>query len=325
MIQPAVMIFMEVVLSLIIILSILLNLLLVWFIIKQKIRLGFMRFKDKLITSLAISDMLRALVGYAFEMRVVNFENVNNDHKCDAPALIISFLSYTAIYHLALMTIDRWFFIARQRAALRFHFSTVRTSLALLFTWTISFLFAILPLLGFGSYEFEDRTMRCSVNWRKNDLPNRMYHVLMFLFCFFGPLFTIIFFYVKLRQFLRKSRRIMASFFEKVTVRAITKTRVKAEGRVTSMFFAMALVFIIAWCPYAVFSMINAFATTTVDINSDVQAVAVIPAKASTLFNPMVIAWFDAGFRRFLHGTLKCNKRACQAKSHHIRPINITN
>ena len=285
---------------------------LILFIIKQNLRLRFLRFKDKLLFSMAVSDILRALVGYALEMRLGKLSKETIQHNCNAPAFVISFLSYSSICHLVLMTFDRWLFIAKQKAALKFHASNVQTSSVLMFSWVASLLMAVFPLLGFGSYGLEENSLRCSVNWRSNDLLNRLYQGLIFICCFFMPLFAMVFFYIILRRFIRNSRIAMVGFFENVTSSAITKTRFKAEGRVTAMFFTMAFVFIISWSPYATLSLVNTFASSSVTTNSIVQSVAVIPAKASTLYSPIVIAYYDQNFMQFLLRFVKGNKSCCR-------------
>ena len=304
--------FKYIILTVIIVLSLLLNFILVLFIIKECIRLHFFRFKDKLLFSMAVSDILRSIVGYSLEMSLGSLSEENIQRHCNAAAFFISFLSYCSICHLVLMTFDRWLFIAKQRTALRFHASNIQTSFVLMLSWVTSLLLAAFPLLGFGSYGLEENSLRCSINWRNSDLLNRLYQGLVFICCFFIPLFAMIFFYIILRRFIRNSRIAMAGVFEDVTTSAITKARLKAEGRVTAMFFTMAFVFIISWSPYAVLSLMNTFTSSSVTINSIVQSVAVIPAKASTLYNPVVIAYYDQSFRQFLLRFVKCNKSFCR-------------
>ena len=306
-------IFMHTVLTLIITASLLLNCILARFLVMENLRLQSFRFKDKLLLSMAASDILRALVGYALEMRVGILREGDTHRQCTAPAFIISFLSYASIYHLVATTFDRWLVIAKQHLAVKFHASNVGTSLVLLLSWLTSFLMAICPLFGFGTYGFEDRSFRCSVRWQDDGLLNRLYTMFLFVCCFILPLFAMVYFYFALRRFLRNSRDSMTGVFEGVTTRAIMKARFKAEGRVTSMFFVMAFVFTVSWAPYAVLSFLNAFASSSVDTNSIVQSVAVIPAKASTLYNPVVIAWYDQSFRQYLLRLLKCNELVCHA------------
>ena len=325
MLHPGIVFFMHTALTMIIALSLMLNFILVLYIIRQYLRLRFFRFKDKLLLSMAISDILRAIVGYALEIRVgtLTKSKSNSQHQCDAAAFTISFLSYSSIYHLVLMTFDRWLYIAKQRVAVKFHASGLRTSLVLLLSWLASFVIAVFPLFGFGAYGYEDRGIRCSVDWRNNDLSNRAYHILLFVTCFFVPLLAMIVFYIVLRKFLRDSRDSMTGVFEQVTTRAIMKARYKAEGRITSMFFAMAFVFVVSWSPYAVLSFVHAFSSTSIYASSTVQSVAVIPAKASTLYNPIVIAWYDQSFKKYLLGYFKCNSVVCRA-NHQVAPMENT-
>ena len=301
------------ILTLVIVVSLLFNCILACFIVKDNLRLQSFRFKDKLILSMAASDILRALVGYVLEMRVEILKEGSMDRQCTIPAFIIAFLSYSSIYHFVAMVFDRWLFITKQHLAVKFHASNVGASLVLLLSWLTSFLMAVCPLFGFGTYGFDDKNLRCSVRWRDGDIYNRLYHMFLFVCCFILPLFAMVYFYFALRKFLRNSRDSMTGVFEGVTTRAIMKARFKAEGRVTSMFFVMAFVFIVSWTPYAVLSFLNAFASSSVDTNSIVQSVAVIPAKASTLYNPVVIAWYDQSFRQYLLKLLKCNELVCHA------------
>ena len=313
----------DTVLTLVIVMSLLLNCILARFIVKDNLKLQSFRFKDKLLLSMAASDILRALVGYVLEMRVEILKEGDMDRQCTAPAFTIAFLSYTSIYHFVAMTFDRWLFITKHHLALKFHASKVGTFLALLLSWVTSFLMAVCPLFGFGTYGFDDKNLRCTVRWRDGDIHNRLYHMLLFVCCFILPLFAMVYFYLALRRFLRNSRDSMTGVFEGVTTRAIMRARFKAEGRVTSLFFVMAFVFTVSWAPYAVLSFMNAFASSSVDTNSIVQSVAVIPAKASTLYNPVVIAWYDHSFRQYLLRLLKCSELA-RCRSGRVVPFDNT-
>lgn len=300
MINPGLKAFMHILLTLVILLSLLLNCLLIFYIVKKSARLRCILFKEKLILSLALSDLLRALVGYTMEVRVSQSANGLFPKHCYAPAFAISFFSYTAIHHFVLITFDRWIFIAKPMRAFVFHNSKLATTFALFLAWALSLLFAVSPFAGFGSYDFENGSLRCSVAWSKRDLSNRIYHVMLLLFCFILPLLAMVVFYVMLRRFLRRSCRSLANTFGSMTFRALAKSRIKAEGRVASMFFTMASVFVISWSPYGVLSLMNTFSMSSIGTNSVVQTVAVIPAKASTLYNPVIIAWYDRPFQRFL-------------------------
>lgn len=315
--------YMQVILSLVILISTLLNTSLIYFTLKNNKALQTMRFKDKLIISLAVCDILRALVGYALELRVAKLERDNSHEVCNLPGVVISSLSYIAIHHLVLMTFDRWLFITKPMKAILFHSSNVATMLSLIVTWAIPLLLALLPLFGFGSYSFENDSIRCSVNWPKSDLKNRTYQLLLFTCFFFLPLAAMIFFYVILRRFLRKSCRILVGVCEDLTMTTVIKTRAKAERRTTSMFFVMALVFVISWSPYGVLSCINAFSDIRSNTKSIIEILAVIPAKASTLYNPVVIAWYDRQFLLFLLEIIKAKVVPCR-KTNAVVPTQDT-
>lgn len=263
------------------------------------LRRNSLAFKDKSTVSLILCDLSRAVIGYICELVLSQLEKSKRGEFCNYVGFIISFLSYTAVNHLALLAVDRGFCIVYPTRQNRLH-SGKGQIIAPLCCWLVGVCLGVLPFFGFGVYGMEFDDLRCSVDWRRRALPDRVYHILLFICCYATPLLLIILSFVFVRRALRKSRVVVSDNFESATKRAVSNLRMKAEKRNAVMSFTLALIFIVAWTPYAALSFVNAFMEVRVKINSIVQMIAVLPAKSSTMYNPIIYAVYDKEFKKYL-------------------------
>ena len=269
------------------------------------LRRNLLAFKDKCTISLILCDLSRALIGYFCELVLSQLEKSKRGEICDYVGFFISFLSYTAVNHLALLVVDRWFCITRSARQNCLH-SRRGQIIAPLCCWLAGVSLGILPFFGFGVYGIEFDDLRCSVDWRRRALLDRVYHILLFVCCYAFPLLSITLSFIFVRSTLRKSRVTISDNFESATERVVANLRMKAEKRNAIMSFTLAFVFIIAWTPYAALSFVNAFMEIRVNINAIVQTIAVLPAKASTMYNPIIYAGYDKEFKKYLRKLGRC-------------------
>ena len=293
-------IFTQVSLSIITVTSCFLNFCLLRYILRR----SKIHVKDKLTISLAVSDLMRSLFGYVMEISLRL-----NDH-CNLVGATISFFSFTATNHLVLIMFDRWLIITKSALGRRYHSSDVAVHLSLAFCWLHAAVFAMMPFVGLGAYGLNSDGLRCSVSWRDRGFRHRFYHILLFFFYFFVPLLLMTTFFVSLRKTIRVSRVAAGDTFQIKTATSINTQRIKAERRCTWMFTTMSIVFAFAWLPYAIISFCCAFINATTFISSSLDTVAVIPAKASTIYSPVVIAAYNSDFRRLIRRTMALKKAA---------------
>ena len=280
------------------------------------LRRNSLAFKDKCTISLIFCDLSRALIGYFCELVLSQLEKSKRGEFCNYVGFVISFLSYTAVNHLALLTVDRWFCIARPARQNCFH-SRLGQMIAPLCCWLAGVSLGVFPFFGFGVYGTEFDDLRCSVDWRRRALLDRIYHILLFVCCYVFPLLSMTLSFIFVRSTLRKSRVTVSDNFESATERVVSNLRIKAEKRNAVMSFTLAFVFVVAWTPYAALSFVNAFMEVRVSINAIVQTIAVLPAKASTMYNPIIYAGYDKEFKKYLWKLGRCKRVAVDPLTQH--------
>ncbi len=262
-----------------------------------------MKFKDKATISLCISDFLRAFVGYSIELFMLAFES--QSHKiCMSFGFVVPFFSYTAIFQLTQLLLHRWRDIKRCTWRMELGTPSTKSYFGIAFCWILALILSGMPLVKLGVYELQSGVVRCSVIWKSASIYGILYVIVLFIFAFVIPLILIVASFVGTQLLLRKHRVVALTQLEADPASAIIQMKLRAEKRNASMFFTMTFLFLLAWTPYAVTSFIAAFAGQ-VTVPKIVNTIATIPAKASTMQNPLIMACYDRDFRAFLKRLIK--------------------
>ncbi len=277
-----------------------------------------LRFKERGTISLSISDFMRAILGYSIELTIFLF-NLPKHKICVSFGFLIPFFSYTAIFQLTELLLERWIKLRRNRRREELSTSNAKSHLAIGFCWTLALILSGMPLLGIGAYELETNDMTCSVVWKSTSKFGTAYVFVLFSFAFITPLMMIIISFIGTQRIIRKSRIVMLDRFGMDPTSAVIQMKYRAERRNTWVFFNVAFFFILAWTPYAVISFIAVFSSKSI-VPDVVKAIAVMPAKASSMQSPLILAYFDSGFRSFL-----IRLPRCRIPSSELRPASRVN
>ncbi|KAM9782913.1 LOW QUALITY PROTEIN: opsin 9 [Neosynchiropus ocellatus] len=128
----------------------------------------------------------------------------------------------------------------------------VSLSIALVWIWTI--LWAVLPVVGFGSYGPEPYGTSCTINWWliKSSQSDRIYILLILGLCFGVPTLTIIASYLCILLTVSRSNRTLSS------IPSTTVSHANKDLRLAKMAAVVCSSFLLAWLPYAVVSLMSA-------------------------------------------------------------------
>ena len=63
------------------------------------------------------------------------------------------------------------------------------------YIWLYSLFWALMPLIGWGRYSYDNSISACTIDWRHNDLSYKSYIIAYFMFGFMIPLVIILFCY----------------------------------------------------------------------------------------------------------------------------------
>ncbi len=301
--MPAVVIVSCVILGFIIIASCILNAAL----FKYTLRKSPLKFKDRVTISLCISDFLRAFVGYSIELSMFAFESEKNV-ICVSFGFIIPFFSYAAIFQMSLLLIHRWIRIKKCTWRNDLNTPSTKGNCGIVFCWVFALILSGMPLFKIGAYGLESSKQRCSVIWKSVAASGVIYVIALFLFAFIIPLISMVTSFVGIQLQLRKRRFIALTRLEADPASAVIQMKLEAEKRNAFMFLVMTFMFLLAWAPYAGISFVATFASQQA-IPEIASSIAVLPVKASSLQNPLIVVLYDSGFRSFLKQSLWCGTR----------------
>ncbi|KAK1791804.1 hypothetical protein P4O66_013784, partial [Electrophorus voltai] len=200
-----------------------------------------------------------------------------------------------ALWSLAILAFERFFVICRPWGNTRLRGK--HATLGLLFVWAFSFICTIPPVLGWSSYTVSRIGTTCEPNWYSGDPHDHMFIITFFITCFILPLGVIIVCYSKL---LRKLRKVSNTHGRLVNTR-------KPERQVSRMVVVMILAFMVAWTPYALFSIIVTI-QPTIYLDPRLAAVPAFFAKTAAVYNPVIYVFMNKQFRKCLTELFSCGK-----------------
>ncbi|KAL3847730.1 hypothetical protein ACJMK2_018626 [Sinanodonta woodiana] len=176
------------------------------------------------------------------------------------------------------------------------------TTFFLIGSYIYAFIWAILPVTGWGGYSVEPYGTSCTLQWDNN----QSYITIMALFCIFLPSGIMIACYGTILVHSRQRRNRM----KKWTCNASMDTKIAAqEIYLIKMTFTMCWGFLITWMPYAVVSMWTAYGRVSI-IPIRLVVPSVLLAKTSTVINPTIYFMLNKRFRPFLMESLTVFSRS---------------
>ncbi|XP_008543306.1 blue-sensitive opsin [Microplitis demolitor] len=235
------------------------------------------------LINLAFGDFLVGLFGDPIALvSAYNRGWYWNHGTCIWYAWFMSTVGLSSIGNLTVMSIERWLMIVKPMWSL-----TIRSSIILsVGVWIYALILSLPPLIGWGKYGFEAANISCSVAWEVHDPSTHMDSYITFLF-FFGfvvPVIIIISAYTGIINTLKKVKK------------RTSGTVGKRERQVTLMVALMIIAFLIAWTPYAAFSLAAQY--FSYQLTGFIAAIPSLLAKSSICYNPIIYAGLNPQFRK---------------------------
>ncbi|KAK3589644.1 hypothetical protein CHS0354_015141 [Potamilus streckersoni] len=176
------------------------------------------------------------------------------------------------------------------------------TSSLLIGSYVYAFIWAIIPVTGWGGYSVEPYGTSCTLQWDNN----QSYITIVALFCILLPSVIMIGCYGTILVHSRQRRNRM----KKWTCNVSMDTKIAAqENYLIKITFTMCWGFLITWMPYAVVSMWTAYGRVSI-LPIRLVVPSVLLAKTSTVINPTIYFMLNKRFRPFLVESLNVFNRA---------------
>ncbi|XP_054837821.1 opsin-5-like [Eublepharis macularius] len=183
-------------------------------------------------------------------------------------------------------------------------FSPTYAAALLACVWAYAFIFAVAPLVDWGSYGPEPYGTACCIKWKASTREAKFYIMALFVFCYIIPCVLIIISYSLILWTVKVSRRAV-----KQHMSPQSKTN-SVHSLIVKLSVSVCIGFLAAWTPYAIVAMWAAF--------GDVRQVPVLAfalssvfAKSSATYNPLVYLLFKPNFQKFISKDLSLLQAIC--------------
>ena len=265
------------------------------------------------ILNITLGDLLYSLV--ALPMLAASNargEWLFGDAGCTAYGFITTFFALGSMMHLVGAAYERYTTICKLFDDGEAQFSRKKALILSGFFWCYSFIWSILPVLGWSSYVQEGVGTSCSIDWESGGVENVSYAACLTLFCYALPVAVIVFcFYKSYRTVQKLSEQARGHWGENSTV---TQETIAAESKMARIAVVMTTGFIFAWTPYAITSTVAMY---NPDLISDIGAtIPAYIAKSSACYNPFIYVFMYRKLRKAMKKLLFCGRTR-------VHPINV--
>ncbi|KAM0725912.1 rhodopsin [Formica fusca] len=241
-----------------------------------------------LVINLAISDFLMMLCMSPAMVINCYYETwVLGPLFCELYALAGSLFGCGSIWTMTMIAFDRYNVIVKGLSAKPM---TINGTLLRIFgIWFFSLAWTIAPMLGWSRYVPEGNMTACGTDYLSKDLLSRSYILVYSIFCYFLPLFLIIYSYFFIIQAVaahEKNMREQAKKMNVASLRSAENQSTSAECKLAKVALMTISLWFMAWTPYLVINYAGIF--ETVKISPLFTIWGSLFAKANAVYNPIV-------------------------------------
>ena len=167
--------------------------------------------------------------------------------------------------------------------------------------WLWSLVSACPPIFGWGHYIPEGFQTSCTFDYLTRTDNNRSFIFFLYIFGFVVPLTIIVACYALIINAVRKHEIEMKKTAKKLNAEMRTnQDKQRMEIRVTKISFAIVILYMLSWTPYATVALIGQFGDAKF-VTPFWSEIPVLFAKASAMHDPIVYALSHPKFRAALH------------------------
>ena len=272
--------------------SVLLNSLVVVALTKKSEKLNYL---DLLTFSLSTCDILKAVLGFSFEIYSLLVHNQRmGSQQCQLVGFTITFLGLVSISQLVGITVQRCITLRFPMKARIWSQNLTTAWYVIIPSWLYGLLWSLPPFLGWSSYrEMGIDSHLCGPDLGNHDQEKNSlsYLINLTVWCFFVPILIIAFCSILIYQSL-KSMRLNGDMLGLTT--DVILMRRKLEKKQCIMGVVLIVSFLVAWSPFAVCVLMSAL---EIQVSTTLLHASATLGKSSSLFNPIIYCIFMEDIR----------------------------
>ncbi|XP_037607028.1 opsin 8, group member a [Sebastes umbrosus] len=250
-------------------------------------RAALLKAPELLTVNLAVTDIGMALSMYPLSIAsAFNHAWIGGDTSCLYYGLMGMIFSVTSIMTLAVLGMVRYLVTGSPpMTGVKFQRRTI--SIVISAIWLYASLWALFPLLGWGSYGPEPFGFACSIDWTGygESLNHSTFITTLSVLCTFLPCLVILFTYFGIAWKLHRAyQSIQSNDFQYGNV----------EKKITLMAAMISSGFLVAWTPYVAVSFWSMLHSQEQGrMNPFLTLLPCLFAKSSTVYNPFIYFIFQ--------------------------------
>ncbi|KAJ8299062.1 hypothetical protein KUTeg_023122 [Tegillarca granosa] len=264
-----------------------------------------------IIFSLCVGGILSSMTGTLI-VTVASFIKkwIFGDLMCIIYGFLMTALGVFNIMILTIAAVDRYVTIVKTEWKTNF---TKPVSVILVFISAVySIVWAFFPVFGWNEYTLEAMETACAITWESSDPNNLSFCMALFSVAFVIPIVIISASYISIYSKIRKQRNPLLN--------RVTRITENMEQKIAYTTFLMIIGFVVAWGPYASFSLWSTFAGPE-NISPQLAAIPAVIAKMSVFWNTLIYLYTNKQFQKAFR---KEFPRLGEIFSNKISPADVT-
>nr|QWV42615.1 long wavelength sensitive opsin 1 [Nitops pallipennis] len=253
-----------------------------------------------LVVNLAFSDFcMMATMSFPMIINCYNETWVWGPLFCAVYGMFGSLFGCVSIWTMACIALDRYNVIVKGLSAKPF--TNKAAFLWIFLVWLTSVGWTIAPIFGWSRYVPEGNMATCGTDYLSRDWLTRSYLIAYGFFCYFLPLFVIIYGYFFIVQAVaahEKSMREQAKKMNVASLRSSEAQQTSAECKLAKIALMTIALWFFAWTPYLIVNFWGIFGPMNMSPLTTIWSS--LFAKANACYNPIVYGISHPKYRQAL-------------------------
>nr|BAQ54769.1 opsin, long-wavelength sensitive type [Macromia amphigena] len=241
-----------------------------------------------LVVNLAMSDFGIMIFMCPFMVISCYYETwVFGPLMCQIYGMTGSLFGCSSIWSMVLIALDRYNVIVKGIAGTPL--SNKKAALWCFLVWVHAAAWTILPMFGWNRYVPEGNMTACGTDYLTKDWFSRSYILVYSCFCYWFPLFIMIYSYFFIVQAVtahEKQMREQAKKMNVASLRTADAKKTSTECKLAKIGLTITSLWFVAWTPYLIINYAGIFESYTITPLFTIWGS--VFAKANAVYNPIV-------------------------------------